>query len=164
MRPLVLCIAAFALCCTTSKRAAGPETAGKTSGVAGRPSTATATEAAAEFAVTTYVDESTRAQGVVCVQFDRDEDRGKVLDRLMPLAARVSADPSDCLERVETSAIVSIGRAQTSGDRARVDVGVVRGNAGMLELEQRQGVWLVVRETRAWISPPVALSDAHHAP
>jgi hypothetical protein len=33
-----------------------------------------------------------------------------------------------------------------------VDVGVVLGSAGMLELERRQGSWVVVRATSPWIS------------
>jgi hypothetical protein len=108
-------------------------------------------EAAAEFAITTYVDESTRTQGVVCVELDGNDDPGKVFNRLSPLAARISVGRKECLGR-EPSAILSIGRSQVAGDRARVDVGVVLGSAGMLELERRQGSWVVVRATSGWIS------------
>jgi hypothetical protein len=118
--------------------------------VARAPTTRTAVEAAAEFALTTYVDESTRTHGVVCVELDRAQDRAAVLDRLGPLASRLSADRSDC--RGEPSAILSIGQPQVAGDQARVDVGVVLGSAGMLELERRQGDWQVVRVTSPWIS------------
>jgi hypothetical protein len=112
----------------------------------------TAVEAAARFALTTYVDEPTRAQGVVCVELDGNQDPGKVLDRLSPLATRLSAGRKDCLGSTEPSAILSIGTPQVAGDRARVDVGVVLGSAGMLELERQQGSWVVVRATSPWLS------------
>jgi hypothetical protein len=151
MRHLVLAIAALGTACATSAPVvarASPATAPEP--VASAPTARTADEAAAEFALTTYVDESTRAHGVVCVELDRVQDRAAVLDHLTPLASRLSADRSDC--RSEPSAILSIGRAQVAGDQARVDVGVVLGSAGMLELERRQGDWQVVRVTSPWIS------------
>jgi len=118
--------------------------------VASAPTTRTALEAAAEFALTNYVDESARTHGVVCVELDRAQDRAAVLDRLTPLASRLSADRTDC--RREPSAILSIGQPQIAGDVARVDVGVVLGSAGMLELERHEGDWQVVRVTSPWIS------------
>jgi hypothetical protein len=151
MRHLALCIVALGVGCATpapvvarATPTAAPEP------VASAPTTRTAVEAAAEFALTTYVDESTRTHGVVCVELDRAQDRAAVLDHLTPLASRISADRTDC--RSEPSAILSIGQAQVSGDQARVDVGVVLGSAGMLELERRQGDWQVVRVTSPWIS------------
>jgi hypothetical protein len=84
---------------------------------------------AAEFALTNYVDESTRTHGVVCVELDRADDRGKVLDASTPLAQRLSADRSDCAA-TEPSAILSIGPPQVAGTQARVDVGVVAGQRG----------------------------------
>jgi len=153
MRPLVLCIAALGICYATSRATPERQTAGAAPDPArSSPAPGTAVEAAAEFALTTYVDESTRTQGLVCVDLDGVEDAGKVIDRLSTLASRVSADRNDCLGGKESSATVSIGPAQLAGDRARVDVGVVLGRAGMLELERRQGAWVVVRETRPWIS------------
>ena len=85
------------------------------------------------------------------MQLDGDGDHHKVLDRLSPLANRLSVDRADCIDH-EPSAILSIGPAQVAGDRARVDVGVVFGSAGMLELERHEGSWLVVRATSPWIS------------
>jgi len=151
MRHLVLAIAALGTACATSAPVATRATpSAAPEPVATAPTTKTAVEAAAEFALTTYVDESTRTHGVVCVELDRAQDRAAVLDRLGPLTSRLSADRSDC--RSEPSAILSIGQAQISGDQARVDVGVVLGSAGMLELERRQGDWQVVRVTSPWIS------------
>jgi hypothetical protein len=153
MRPLVLCIAALGICCATSRAAPERQTAGAAPDpVRSSPTPATPVEAAAEFALTTYVDESTRAQGVVCVELDGAEDPAKVLDRLSPLASRLSAGRKECLDRAEPSAILSIGTPQVAGDRARVDVGVVLGSAGMLELERHQGSWVVVRATSPWLS------------
>jgi hypothetical protein len=151
MRPL-LGIAALALACATSRPAGERETArAAPASVPSSPATSTTpVEAAAEFALINYVDESTRTQGVVCVELDRAKDPGKVLARLAPLASRLSADRSDC--RGEPSAILSVGAAQVAGEQARVDVGVVLGSAGMLELELRQGTWQVVRVTSPWIS------------
>jgi hypothetical protein len=153
MKLLVICLVALGIGCATSRPAAERETARATppDPVAG-PSNTTALEAAAKYALTTYVDESTRTHGVVCVELDGHEDPGKVLDRLSPLAGRLSVDRKDCLGRDEPSAILSIGPPQLAGDRARVDVGVVLGSAGMLELERRQGTWEVVRVTRPWVS------------
>ena len=65
--------------------------------------TTTPVAAAAEFAMTTYVDESTRTHGVVCVELDRAEDPANVLERLAPLAKRLSADRNDCAGRDEPS-------------------------------------------------------------
>jgi len=148
----ILCVAALAIGCVTSRPAGKPEAArpAPPDPVASAPTT-TAVEAAAEFALTTYVDESARTHGVVCVELDGHEDPGKVLERLSPLAGRLSVDRNDCLGR-EPAAILSIGPPQLAGDRARVDVGVVLGSAGMLELERRQGTWQVIRVTRPWIS------------
>ncbi|HET9036747.1 MAG TPA: hypothetical protein VFN45_11100 [Myxococcaceae bacterium] len=148
MRHLVLFIAAVGIGCA-SRPAEQRETARDRVGSSTAP---TAVEAAAKFALTTYVDESTRAQGVVCVELDGAEDPAKVLDRLSPLASRLSAGRKECLDRAEPSAILSIGTPQVAGDRARVDVGVVLGSAGMLELERRQGSWVVVRATSPWLS------------
>jgi hypothetical protein len=152
MKPLLLCIAALAICCTTSRPADVRATARAAPDPVAGPTTTTAMEVAAEFALTTYVDESTRTHGVVCVELAGGEDPGKVLDRLSPLARRLSIDRNDCVGRSEPSAILSIGPAQVAGERARVDVGVVLGSAGMLELERREGNWLVVRATSPWIS------------
>jgi hypothetical protein len=151
MRHLVLCIAAFGICCA-SRPAEQRETARTAPDRVGSSPATTAVEAAAEFAITTYVDESTRTQGVVCVELDGNDDPSKMLDRLSPLASRLSVGRNDCLGRTEPSAILSIGPSQVAGDRARVDVGVVLGSAGMLELERRQGSWVVVRATSPWIS------------
>jgi hypothetical protein len=148
MRHLVLFIAAVGIGCA-SRPAEQRETARDRVGSSTAP---TAVEAAAKFALTTYVDESTRAQGVVCVELDGAEDPAKVLDRLSPLASRLSAGRKECLDRAEPSAILSIGTPQVAGDRARVDVGVVLGSAGMLELERHQGSWVVVRATSPWLS------------
>ena len=151
MRHLALAIAALGTACATSApvvKRAMPATAPEP--VASAPTTKTAVEAAAEFALTNYVDESTRTHGVVCVELDRAQDRAAVIDRLTPLASRLSADRTDC--RSDPSAILSIGPVQVAGDQARVDVGVVLGSAGMLELERRQGDWQVVRVTSPWIS------------
>lgn len=151
MRHLVLALAVLGTACANpapvgqrAKTTPAPEA------VASPATTKGPLEAAAEFALTRYVDESTRTHGVVCVELDRAQDRAAVLDRLTPLATRLSADRSDC--RSEPSAILSIGPPQVAGDQARVDVGVVRGSAGMLELERRQGDWQVVRVTSPWIS------------
>lgn len=140
MRHLLLGIAALGVGCAAADR------------VPSSPTTTTPVVAAAEFALTTYVDESTRTHGVVCVDLDRAEDPAKVLERLAPLAKRLSVDRNDCAGRTEPSAILSIGPPQVAGEQARVDVGVVRGSAGMLELERRQGAWQVVRVTSPWIS------------
>ena len=141
MRHLLLGIAALGVGCAAADRAPSSPT-----------TTTTPVVAAAEFALTTYVDESTRTHGVVCVDLDRAEDPAKVLERLAPLAKRLSVDRNDCAGRTEPSAILSIGPPQVAGEQARVDVGVVRGSAGMLELERRQGAWQVVRVTSPWIS------------
>lgn len=150
MKHLLLCIAALVISCAASGTAATGETTRAAPGPAA--SSTTPVVAAAEFAVRTYVQESTRANGVVCVELDGGEDPGKVLDRLSPLAGHLSADRKDCLGRAEPAAILSIGPAQVAGDRARVDVGVVLGSAGMLELERQEGAWVVVRAATAWIS------------
>ena len=151
MRPL-LGFAALALACATSRPAGERQTARATPAPA--PSSPTTTtspvEAAAEFGLTHYVDEPTRTHGVVCVELDRAGDPAQVLARLAPLASRLSADRNDC--RSEPSAILSVGAPQIAGEQARVDVGVVLGSAGMLELEVRQGTWQVVRATSPWIS------------
>ena len=147
MKHLVLCIAAFGIGC-----ASRPAEQRETARTAPNPPATTAVEAAARFALTTYVDEPTRAQGVVCVELEGNQDSGKVLDRLSPLATRLSAGRKDCLGSTEPSAILSIGTPQVAGDRARVDVGVVLGSAGMLELERQQGSWVVVRATSPWLS------------
>ena len=152
MRSLLLCTAALGISCATSRPAEQRETAHAAPDPVRSSPTTTAVEAAAEFALTTYVDESTRTQGLVCVELEGGEDPGKVLDRLSPLASRLSVGRKDCLGRTEPSAILSIGPSQVAGDRARVDVGVVLGSAGMLELERRQGSWVVVRATSPWIS------------
>jgi hypothetical protein len=152
MRPLLLGIAALAFACATSGQAPGGTTARAAPAPvpSAPPTTTTPVEAAAEFALTRYVDEATRTQGIVCVELDRAKDPAKVLARLAPLATRLSSDRSDC--RSEPSAILSVGAPQVAGDQARVDVGVVLGSAGMLELELRQGTWQVVRVTSPWIS------------
>ena len=150
MRQLVLGIAALGIACANSRPTA-PETARAAPDAAPTsPATTTPVVAAAEFAITKYVDESTRTHGTVCVELDRAGDPAKVLDLLAPLASRLSVDRNDC--RSEPSAILSIGQPQVAGDQARVDVGVVLGSAGMLELEHRQGSWQVVRVTSPWIS------------
>jgi hypothetical protein len=151
MRQLVLAIALLGTACATPASVAErPKARPAPEPVASAPSTNTAVEAAAEFAMTRYVDESTRTHGVVCVELDRAKDPAKVLARLAPLASRLSADRNDC--RSEPSAILSVGAPQVAGEQARVDVGVVLGSAGMLELELRQGTWQVVRVTSPWIS------------
>ena len=151
MRHLLLALATLGIACATpAPVVARPTATPAPEPVAGAPTTRTAVEAAAEYALTTYVDASTRTHGVVCVELDRAKDPAAVLARLEPLASRISADRNDC--RTEPSAILSIGQAQLSGDAARVDVGVVLGSAGMLELERRQGDWQVVRATSPWIS------------
>jgi len=150
MRPLVLGIATLGIACANS-RPTGPETARAAPDAAPTsPATTLPVVAAAEFAITRYVDASTRTHGTVCVELERAGDPAKVLERLAPLASRLSMDRSDC--RTEPSAILSIGAPQLAGDQARVDVGVVLGSAGMLELEHRQGTWQVVRVTSPWIS------------
>jgi hypothetical protein len=153
MKHLVLCLAVIGIACATSRPI--PErqaTAAPAPALApSSPGTATPVEAAAEFALATYVDESTRTQGLVCVELARAEDAAMVLGRLSAIASRVSADRSDCAGGKE-SAILSIGAAQLAGDLARVDVGVVMGRAGMLELERQAGSWVVVRATSPWIS------------
>ena len=143
MRHTLLCIGVLGIGCAASRSAPEPVAS---------PPTTTAVETAAEFALKTYVDESTRTLGVVCLQLDGNDDPAKVLDRLTPLARRVSVDRNDCLGREGPTAILSIGAPQMAGDRARLDVGVVLGSAGMVELERRDGVWLVVRVTSPWIS------------
>jgi len=150
MKHLLLCIAALVIACAASGTSGTGETTRAAPGSAA--SSTTPVVAAAEFAVRTYVQESTRANGLVCVELDGGEDPGKVLDRLSPLASHLSVDRKDCLGRAEHAAILSIGPAQVAGDRARVDVGVVRGSAGMLELERQEGAWVVVRAATAWIS------------
>jgi hypothetical protein len=150
MRHLVPFIAALSISCASSK---APEMhAARTTPepVAHSATTTTAVEAAAEFAINHYVDESTRTHGVVCVELDGNRDATTMMGRLAPLASRLSTDRNDC--RTEPSAIVSIGPPQVAGDVARVDVGVVLGSAGMLELERRNGDWQVVRVTSPWIS------------
>lgn len=150
MKQLVLGIAALGIACANS-RPTGSETARTDPGSG--PTTAAMTSpvaAAAEFAITRYVDESTRTHGTVCVELDRAGDPARILERLTPLASHLSVDRNDC--RTEPSAILSIGPPQVAGDQARVDVGVVLGSAGMLELEHRQGTWQVVRVTSPWIS------------
>lgn len=150
MRHLVPFIAALSISCANS-RAPEMRAAQAVPDSAARPATTTgAVEAAAEFAITNYVDESTRTHGVVCVELDGDRDAATVMGRLAPLASRLSAHRNDC--RTEPSAILSIGSPQVAGDQARVDVGVVLGSAGMLELERRDGAWQVVRVTSPWIS------------
>ena len=153
MKHLVLCLAALGIGCATSKPV---EVRAAAARPAPHPAIASPTrspvEAAAEFALRTYVDESTRAHGVVCVELDGDEDAGKVLEHLAPLAGYLSVDRSTCLDRDGPSAILSIGRSQVAGARARVDVGVVLGSGGMLELELREDTWLVVRATSPWLS------------
>ena len=152
MRHLVPFIAALSISCASSK---APEMhAARTTPepVAHSATTTTAVEAAAEYAITSYVDESTRTHGVVCLELAGDENPGTVLGRLAPLASRLSVDRKDCLGRDEPTAILSIGPPQVAGDVARVDVGVVLGSAGMLELERRDGAWQVVRVTSPWIS------------
>lgn len=150
MRSLLLGIATVALACANS-RPTGPETArAAPEATPSTPGTTSPVATAAEFAVTRYVDESTRAHGTVCVELDSAGDAAKVLERLAPLASRLSVDRNDC--RTGPSAILSIGPPQLAGDQARVDVGVVRGSAGMLELEHRQGTWQVVRVTSPWLS------------
>jgi hypothetical protein len=151
MRHLVLALATLGAACATPAPVVARQTSpAAPEPVASAPTKNTPVEAAAEFALTRYVDESTRAHGVVCVELDRAQDRAAVLDRLTPLATRLSGDRSDC--RAEPSAILSIGPPQVAGDQARVDVGVVLGSAGMLELERHQGDWQVVRVTSPWIS------------
>jgi hypothetical protein len=152
MRHLACCIAALGIACATSRSADVPPTARAATDPVAGTRTATPVEAAAEFAITTYVDESTRAHGVVCLELERGEDPGVLVDRLSPFARRLAVGRSDCLAHDEPSAILSIGPSQVAGDRARVDVGVVLGSAGMLELERRQGSWVVVRATSGWIS------------
>jgi hypothetical protein len=150
MRTLLLGIAALGIACANS-RPTTPETArGAPEATPSAPATTSPLAAAAAFAITKYVDEATRAHGIVCVELDRAGDPAKVLERLAPLASRLSVDRNDC--RSEPSAILSIGPPQVAGDQARVDVGVVLGSAGMLELEHRQGTWQVVRVTSPWIS------------
>ena len=153
MKHLVPCIVALSIGCATSRPAeVRAPTRPPPNPVTSAPATTTAVEAAAEYAITTYVDESTRTHGVVCVELAGGDDPGKVLGRLAPLASRLSVDRKDCLGRGEPAAILSIGPSQIAGDRARVDVGVVLGSAGMLELERREGAWTVIRVTRPWIS------------
>ena len=156
MKHLLLWIAVLGIGCATSQPVGARRTAraapepDRTAPLA-TPARTTPAEVAAEYALTTYVDESTRAHGVVCVQLDGDGDHHQVLDRLSPLAGHLSVDRADCIDH-EPSAILSIGPAQIAGDRARVDVGVVLGSAGMLELERHEDSWLVVRATSPWIS------------
>ena len=149
MRHLVPVIAALSISCANSR---SPEihAARAVPEPVARPATTGAVEAAAEFALTRYVDESTRTHGVVCVELESDRDAATVMGRLAPLAGHLSAHRDDC--RTEPSAILSIGSPQMAGDQARVDVGVVLGSAGMLELERRDGTWQVVRVTSPWIS------------
>ena len=153
MKPLVISLVALGIGCATSRPVPQQEAARVVplEPIASPPTT-TAVEAAAEYAITSYVDESTRTHGVVCLELAGDEDPGALVGRLTPLASRLSVDRKDCLGRDEPSAILSIGPSQIAGDRARVDVGVVLGSAGMLELERRDGAWTVVRVTRPWIS------------
>ena len=152
MRHLVLCLVVLGISCVRSGPTGDRQAGGVAPSNPARSSPATtAVEAAAKFAITNYVDESTRTQGVVCVELDVSDDPGKVLDRLSPLVSRISSGRKECLGR-EPSAILSIGSPQVAGDRARVDVGVVLGSAGMLELERHQGSWVVVRATSPWLS------------
>ena len=151
MKRLLLCLAALSICCASSKLPEERAAAGASRAAVAAPApTTAAVETAAEFALTTYVDESTRTNGVVCLQLDGRDDPTRVVDRLTPLARRVSVKRSDCSS--EASAILSIGAPQVAGDRARVDVGVVLGSAGMLELERHDGAWQVVRVTSPWLS------------
>ena len=146
MRQLVLGIAALGIACANSRPTA-PETASAASDAAPTsPATTTPVEAAAEFAITM----GTVVVAPFAAELDRAGDPVKVLELLAPLASRLSVDRNDC--RSEPSAILSIGQPQVAGDQARVDVGVVLGSAGMLELEHRQGSWQVVRVTSPWIS------------
>ena len=163
MRHLVPCIAALGICCASSSPDGPQESARAAPDPVARSSATTPVEAAAEFALRTYVDESIRTRGIVCVELDGVADRGKVLERLSPLASRLSVDRNDCRAPDEPAAILSIGPSQVAGERARVDVGVVLGSAGMLELEHRQGAWVVVRVTRPWIAlrPPTPASPPH---
>ena len=155
MKHLLLCTAALGIGCATAparaQRAARAAPEPASSAPMAAQATTTPAEVAAEYALTTYVDETTRAHGVVCVEIARVEDSGKVLDRLSPLATRLSVDRSDCVGR-DPSAILSVGPTQVAGDLARVDVGVVLGSAGMLELECHEGSWIVVRATSPWLS------------
>ena len=152
MRHLVPCLAALSIGCATSRPTEVRDTARPAADpVVSAPTTTTAVEAAAAFALETYVDHSTLAHGIVCVELEGKDDPGKVLDRLAPLASYLSVDRNECLGR-EPAAILSVGTPQLAGDRARVDVGVVLGSAGMLELERREGAWTVIRVTRPWIS------------
>jgi hypothetical protein len=151
MKAHLLAIAVLGIACASPAPVAERQKARRApEAVASVATTNTAVEAAAEFAMTRYVDEATRAHGVVCVELDRAKDPAKVLARLAPLASRLSADRSDC--QSEPSAILSVGAPQVAGELARVDVGVVLGSAGMLELELRQGTWEVIRVTSPWIS------------
>ena len=110
MRQLVLGIAALGIACANSRPTA-PETARAAPDAAPTsPATTTPVVAAAEFAITKYVDESTRTHGTVCVELDRAGDPAKVLELLAPLASRLSVDRNDC--RSEPSAILSIGQPQ----------------------------------------------------
>lgn len=111
----------------------------------GSPLAATPVEAAAEFALRTYVDESTRAHGIVCVELKGEKDPHKVLHRLAPIAGHPSLDRNDCVGRKEPTAILSVCPAQVTGERASVDVGVALGSGGTLELERRGGSWQVIR-------------------
>jgi len=150
MKSLVPCIAALSICCANSKPPEERAAARGAGALVAEPATTAAVETAAEYGLTNYVDESTRKTGVVCVQVDGRDDPAKVIERLTPLAHRVSVDRSDC--RAEPSAILSIGAPQVAGDRARVDVGVGLGSAAMLELERHDGAWQVVRVTSPWLS------------
>src|SRR5215469_15345028 len=106
MRHLVPCVTALCICCVASRPAEERGTARAAPGAATRsPTTTTAVEAAAEYAITSYVDESTRTHGVVCLELAGDEDSGALVGRLTPLASRLSVDRKDCLGRDEPSAI-----------------------------------------------------------
>jgi hypothetical protein len=150
MRLLVPVLAALSISCANSRSPEKHAARAAPEPVARSATTTGAVEAAAEFALTHYVDESTRTHGVVCVELDGDRDAATVMGRLAPLASRLSAHRNDC--HAEPSAILSIGSPQVAGDQARVDVGVVLGSAGMLELECHDGIWQVVRVTSPWIS------------
>ena len=69
MRHLVLLIAAAGIGC-----APRPAEQRERPGPVGSSPATTAVEAAAKFALTTYVGESTRAEGIVCLELDGTQD------------------------------------------------------------------------------------------
>src|SRR5215469_5147315 len=109
MRRLVLCVAARSICCVNARptEARAPARAAPDP-VATSPTT-TAVQTAAEYAITAYVDESTRKHGVVCLDLEGTDDPAALPGRLAPLASRLSVDRKDCLGHDEPSAILSIG-------------------------------------------------------